>query len=102
HEDPHTPQERGFDAVADAEGSFTGDYLVMDYDLDMKFIVSARGLTSGVTAHTTMTDAQPTAVALVPNSVTVVAGGSAVYSANVTVGGNTSNCTMTLTAPFSP
>jgi hypothetical protein len=57
HEDPHTPQERGFDAVADANGNFSGDYLVMDYDLDMKFIVSARGLTSGKTAHTTFTDA---------------------------------------------
>ena len=47
HEDPHTPQERGFDATADAEGNFSGEYLVMDYDLDMKFIVGARGLTSG-------------------------------------------------------
>ena len=28
HEDPHTPQERGFDATADAEGNFSGDYLV--------------------------------------------------------------------------
>src|SRR5262249_43960057 len=27
HEDPHTPQERGFDATADAEGNFSGDYL---------------------------------------------------------------------------
>src|SRR6185369_9458642 len=24
HEDPHTPQERGFDAVADADGNFSG------------------------------------------------------------------------------
>ena len=57
HEDPHTPQERGFDATADASGNFSGAYLVQDYDLDMKFIVSARGLTSGWTAHTTFTDA---------------------------------------------
>ena len=57
HEDPHTPQERGFDATADAAGNFSGEYLVQDYDLDMKFIVSARGLTSGATAHTTFTDA---------------------------------------------
>ena len=42
HEDPHTPQERGFDATADAEGNFSGEYLVMDYDLDMKFIVGAQ------------------------------------------------------------
>ena len=57
HEDPHTPQERGFDATADAAGNFAGEYLVQDYDLHMKFIVSARGLTSGWTAHTTFTDA---------------------------------------------
>ena len=56
HEDPHTPQERGFDAVADAEGNFSGTYLVMDYDLKMKFVVGARGLTSGATAQTTFTD----------------------------------------------
>ncbi len=59
HEDPHTPQERGFDATADAEGNFSGEYLVMDYDLDMKFIAGARGLTSGRTAQTTFTDANP-------------------------------------------
>ena len=57
HEDPHTPQERGFDIVADADGSFVGTYLVQDYDLSMKFIVSARGLTSGWNAQTTFTDA---------------------------------------------
>jgi hypothetical protein len=58
HEDPHTPQERGFDATADAEGNFSGDYLVMDYDFNMKFIVGARGLSSGRTAQTTFTDAR--------------------------------------------
>ena len=47
HEDPHTPQERGFDVTADADGNFSGEYLVQDYDLDMKFIVGARGLSSG-------------------------------------------------------
>ena len=57
HEDPHTPQERGFDIVADGGGSFTGTYVVQDYDLNMKFIVSARGLTSGWNAQTTFTDA---------------------------------------------
>ena len=57
HEDPHTPQERGFDVVADADGNFDGEYLVQDYDLNMKFIVGARGLSSGSTAQTTFTDA---------------------------------------------
>jgi MBG domain (YGX type)/Galactose oxidase, central domain len=58
HEDPHTPQERGFDVTADVDGNFTGEYLVMDYDFNMKFIVGARGLSSGATAQTTMTDAR--------------------------------------------
>ena len=31
HEDPHTPQERGFDATADADGKFSGQYLVQEY-----------------------------------------------------------------------
>src|SRR5262249_14590302 len=39
-------------------GNFSGDYLVMEYDLNMKFIVGARGLTSGATAQTTFTDAR--------------------------------------------
>ena len=56
HEDPHTPQERGMDVMADGDGNFTADYLVMDYDLDMKFLVGARGLLSGLTAQTTFTD----------------------------------------------
>ncbi len=62
HEDPHTPQERGFDVTADADGNFSGEYLVMDYDLNMKFIVGSRGLTSGLTAQTTFTDANAFAV----------------------------------------
>src|SRR5882724_3237929 len=56
HEDPHTPQERGLDVVADADGNFSGEYLVQDYDLAMKFIVGARGLSSGRSAQTTFTD----------------------------------------------
>src|SRR5688572_28413729 len=56
HEDPHTPQERGFDAVADANGKFTGEYLVQDYDVAMKFVVGARGLSSARTAQTTFVD----------------------------------------------
>ena len=97
HEDPHTPQERGFDATADAEGNFSGDYLVMDYDIDMKFIVGARGLTSGRTAQTTFTDANPQTIAVAaPTSVTVIQGATANYgNLTMTVGGNTNPCTVT-------
>ncbi|HEV8427413.1 MAG TPA: MBG domain-containing protein [Pyrinomonadaceae bacterium] len=97
HEDPHTPQERGFDVTADAEGNFSGEYLVMDYDLDMKFVVGARGLTSGATAQTTMTDANPQTITVAaPTSVTVIQGGTANYgNATIQVGGNTNPCTVT-------
>ncbi|HEX6717311.1 MAG TPA: kelch repeat-containing protein, partial [Pyrinomonadaceae bacterium] len=100
HEDPHTPQERGFDIVADADGSFVGTYLVMDYDLDMKFIVSARGLTSGRNAQTTFTDANPQNVTLTPGSVTVIAGNTANYTATVGVGGNNAACTITMSFAY--
>src|ERR1051325_2907491 len=100
HEDPHTPQERGFDATADAEGNFSGDYLVMDYDLDMKFLVGAKGLTSGWAAQTTMTDSQPSTVSLSPASVSVTAGNSAVYGVSITKGGNNNLCTLTLSLTY--
>jgi MBG domain (YGX type)/YDG domain/Galactose oxidase, central domain/Kelch motif len=101
HEDPHTPQERGFDTTADAEGNFSGDYLVMDYDLNMKFIAGARGLTSGKTAQTTLTDSQPTAVVLTPASVSVTPGNSAVYGVSISRGGNSDACTVTLSLAYS-
>jgi alpha-D-ribose 1-methylphosphonate 5-triphosphate synthase subunit PhnH len=98
HEDPHTPQERGFDVTADADGNFSGQYLVMDYDLDMKFIVGARGLTSGRTAQTTFTDANPQVITVAaPTSATVLQGVTANYgNVTVQVGGNTSSCQVTL------
>ncbi|HEU4794452.1 MAG TPA: kelch repeat-containing protein, partial [Pyrinomonadaceae bacterium] len=97
HEDPHTPQERGLDVVADGDGNFAGDYLVQVYDIDMKFIVGARGLTSGTTAQTTFTDANPQLITVAaPTSVTVIQGATANYG-NLTlqVGGNTNPCTVT-------
>ena len=97
HEDPHTPQERGFDVVADGQGNFTGDYLVTFYDIDMKFIAGARGLTSGKTAQTTFTDANPqTLTVAAPTSVTVIQGATANYgSLTMVVGGNNNACTVT-------
>jgi hypothetical protein len=59
HEDPHTVYERGLiegNPTADANGNFSGTYLVQEYDLNMKFVLGARGQTSGRTAQTTFTD----------------------------------------------
>src|SRR5689334_8750861 len=100
HEDPHTPQERGMDVVTDGSGSFVADYLVMDYDLDMKFIVGARGLTSGLSAQTTFTDSQPGTVTLSPPSVSVAPGNNAVYTVNIDHAGNSTACPLTLSLTY--
>src|SRR5206468_11011313 len=55
---------------ADADGNFTGTYLVQEYDLYMKFIASAKGESSGLTAQTSFTDANSpntTGAAVNPN-----------------------------------
>lgn len=100
HEDPHTPQERGFDAATDSNGNFSGTYVVQDYDLNMKFVVGARGLTSGNTAQTVFTDAPrinaTVAVGAQSAPLTFGTAGSATFSvlatrsANGTVNGTTS------------
>ncbi|HEU4713368.1 MAG TPA: MBG domain-containing protein [Pyrinomonadaceae bacterium] len=97
HEDPHTPQERGFDVVADGEGNFTGQYFVMDYDLNMKFIVGARGLTSGMTAQTTFTDANNFNVT--PLSQTVTAGTVQTFVWTYTALNSANVATTTFTIP---
>ena len=98
HEDPHTLQERGFDVTADGDGSFSGEYLVMDYDLDMKFIVGARGLTSGVTAQTTFTDSNSFSVT--PLNQTVAAGSinTFVWTFSANNAGNEQTTTFTIPA----
>src|SRR6185503_15629576 len=105
HEDPHTPQERGFDIVADGSGSFVGTYVVQDYDLRMKFIVSARGLTSGWNAQTTFTDGNVTLHLAAGQGVTQVTvafqifGSPGAGGANNTCSGSpTSSGTVTLNA----
>ena len=97
HEDPHTPQERGFDVTADADGSFSGNYLVMDYDLNMKFIVGARGLTSGLTAQTTFTDSNNFNVT--PLSQTVAAGSTNTFVWTFTAQNGANVATTTFTVP---
>jgi len=56
HEDPHTHTERRVAPVADAEGNFTATYLVEAHDINVKFIIGAKGAASGRTAQTTFTD----------------------------------------------
>ncbi|MFN6962583.1 MAG: YDG domain-containing protein [Pyrinomonadaceae bacterium] len=57
HEDPHTHTERRLTATADANGAFRANYPVEQHDLNVTFIVGAKGQSSGRTAQTTFTDA---------------------------------------------
>ncbi len=97
HEDPHTPQERGFDTTADADGNFSGMYLVQDNDLNMKFIVGARGLTSGYTAQTTFTDSNNFNVT--PLSQSVEAGSTNTFIWTFTATNNGNEATTVFTIP---
>ncbi|HZI62642.1 MAG TPA: Ig-like domain repeat protein, partial [Pyrinomonadaceae bacterium] len=56
HEDPHTHLERNFEVVADESGNIAGSYQVEDHDLFVRFVVGARGLTSGFAAQTAFSD----------------------------------------------
>ena len=98
HEDPHTPQERGFDTVADAEGNIAGEYLVANNDENMKFIVGARGLTSGITAQTTFTDSNNFNVTPLTQTVAAGSTNTFVWTFTATNGGNQQTTTFTIPA----
>ena len=98
HEDPHTPQERGFDTTADADGNFSGMYLVQDNDLNMKFIVGARGLTSGYTAQTTFTDSNNFNVTPLTQSVEAGSTNTFVWMFTAQNAGNEQTTTFTVPA----
>src|SRR6266498_3228580 len=84
-------------AVADGNGNFVNTQFSPDvYDLNVRFYLTAVGSQSGLVAENTFTDSQPTLVTLNPMTVTVLAGGSAVYTTDVSMGGNSSTCTVTL------
>ena len=90
-------------AVADGNGNFANTQFSPDvYDLNVRFYLTAIGSQSGLVAENTFTDSQPTAVNLTPASITVLAGSSAVYTTNVTMGGNGNNCTLTLSVSPNP
>ena len=99
HEDPHTITERRQTATADANGNFRANYLVEARDLNVTFIIGAKGITSGRTAQTTFTDAQVQNVTVGPQSPNPLpSGGAATYLVTVNFNGNNANpCTANLT-----
>jgi hypothetical protein len=90
-------------AVADANGNIFNNQFSPDvHDLNIRFSLTAVGSQSGLQAQNMFSDSQPASVTLNPASATVVAGSSAVYSTSVVMGGNGTNCTVTLSVSPSP
>jgi hypothetical protein len=97
--DTHPPMT----TVADANGNIFNNQFSPDvHDLNIRFSLTAVGSQSGLQAQNMFSDSQPGSVTLNPASATVVAGSSAVYSTSVVMGGNGTNCTVTLSVSPSP
>jgi hypothetical protein len=90
-----------YTVTADSSGSFVfSGYAPTEADLNTRYHLTAVGQGSGLQAQTVFTDAQPQSVALTPASVSIPVGSTtAAYTAIVGVGGNSNNCTMTLSVP---
>ena len=93
HEDPHTTAERRVMTTADANGNFVANYLVEDRDLNVTFIIGAKGQLSGKTAQTTFTDGH-TVTSVSPNNGPTT-GGTAITITGT--GFNPGNATFTVT-----
>jgi hypothetical protein len=97
-EDPAVHDDYQLSVVADGEGRIYWDQWAPEtHDLFVRFYLSASDSKSR--AQITFTDAQPQSVTLRPASVTVNAGQSAQYTADVVINGNNNACTVTLSVP---
>jgi len=100
HHDPMRANDTEVTAVADGNGAFTNtEFAPADYDVDVRFVMTAIGQTSGRRAQATFTDGQPQSVtASVQSPSPVTAGNSATYTITITFNGNSNSCTATLVA----
>jgi hypothetical protein len=108
HREPETAPDTVFSAVAGADGMFTdASYVVQPGDYGVTFTLTAAGLTSGITAQTTFTDApiafvQTTTGTSTTNSVTATFAAAATAN-NLIVAiaaARDNGDTITLTAPM--
>ena len=97
HEDPTIEPDFSFTATADQNGGFVFSGFTPDtLDVDVRFVLTATGQTSGRRAQTTFTDGQPQTLTLTPTTATVAPGGNTAYTVAVGMGGNANTCTVTL------
>jgi len=91
---------RNVNVIADASGNISDSFNLPDWFV-ATYSVTATGAQSG-TVTTTFTDSNPTDLVVNPTSATVTRGVSATYNLTVQMGGNSTNCTTTLSASGLP
>jgi len=97
HEEPETHPDVTVSSIADADGNFTNtDFSPSETDIGRTFTVTATGLSSGLTAQTTFTDACPGGYT--PDPTCPLTLGCAV-GCRQTGGGPTPSCHVNMTAP---
>ncbi len=105
HRDTNDPPDTVLYAVADANGNITNsEYVCQEHDLNVTFLLTATGQTSGYTAQTTFTDANLNPCSLFRTSVTVKSPKATAPFTRRTFpcGGNTSTCVVTLSVDAVP
>jgi hypothetical protein len=90
-EDPEVHEARTFNITADSSGTFTFDEFAPEsHDMGVRFILTARGATSGRTAETTFTDSHVLEMVIMPANVSASSGADYVLvinlRSNITVG----------------
>jgi Galactose oxidase, central domain len=104
-EDPAVHDDYILHVTADGNGNIDWrEWAPEEHDLNVRFYLMAKQTTpeGERRAQMTFTDAQPMKVTVTPTSVSVLAGAPAAFTVNVQVGGNSTNCTMTLSASALP
>jgi hypothetical protein len=91
---------RDVDVTADESGAISDHFNLPDWFV-ATYSVTATGASSG-TATWSFTDSNPQSITVTPASVSVAQGTTANYTVNLTVGGNTSACNVTLAAAGLP
>jgi hypothetical protein len=104
HEDPQVHADQTLTVKADADGKFVDrNWAPEEHHLDVRFVMTAVGQTSGRSAQTTFTDGRPNAPTLAsqtPNP--VINGSSATFQITVPFNG-AGTCTASLSAtPLAP
>ena len=100
HHDPTRDADTELTATATSDGKISNtDFAPANYDIDVRFVLTAIGQISGRRAQTTFTDGNPQTLAIGTQSPNPVAAGSvASYTISLVVGGNTTACTISFAA----